>query len=384
MKKFRLVVLVPLTGVLVGLSILSLIWSPKGPVVNNSIIERLDPPSRQMRRVLTKLRSGQDTHDTAIVAQAHVALKAAPLDETPFILAGLDHFRSGKFDVAAAMAKIALRRNPRSRDARYLSADARLAVGDVRHAVEDLEVLMRVAPGQRALVLEVISLLASHPEVGKATLAALRDDDMKSAALTALAREGASAEDLDEAIRLTRATPSLTSRPEAIDAITRPLVDAGDFTGAYRVWATLSIDPTAPQVLVRDPRFASKLPAPFGWDIRSGADAHVVGGSEGLIGEVYGRRSTRLARQLLLLPPGGYQLVVEANEPNGLVSTVILCAPAAEIAQLTVEKTGVQSVSFTVPAGCSGQWLEVNARASDPPRAGAFSIQSIQVVGGGE
>lgn len=378
-KAIRLIVLIPLAVALLCLSFLSLAWSTKNAAGAQSAAPLFVHPTRQMRFAMAQVQSDQDLDDPAILEQVRATSRLAPLAEEPFILKGLALFGAGDYKNAEEVLDIARRRNPRSREALYLSTDAALAAGHVGDAVDHLEVLVRLAPQQRALTQEAITLLATHPETGTAALAALSDDGMKTEALVALAKSGVGTAQLLDAITLTKAANALASNPGGINAITRPLIEASDFVGAYQVWSALIPNPPSSQALIRDQDFSAGLPPPFGWEVRGGSDAFVEAQDKGLVGEIYGRKSTQLARQLLLLAPGAYQLDIDTAEPNALVEVMVMCAPNPEIARTTLERTGSNLASFRVPDNCKSQWLEVRARASDPPRAGTFHIRAIRI-----
>lgn len=378
-KAIRLVVLIPLAGALLCLSFLSLVWSAKSVAGAQAPAPLLVHPTNQMRLVMARVQSDRDLDDPAILRQMRAASRSAPLAEEPFILKGLALFRAGAYQDAEEVLDIARRRNPRSREALYLSTDAALAAGHIGDAVDHLEMLVRLAPRQNALTQETITLLATHPETGRAALAALSDDGMKTEALISLAKSGAGTAQLLDAITLTRAASTLASNPGGVNAITRPLVEASDFVGAYRVWSALLPNPPSSPALIRDQEFSAGLPPPFGWEIRTGPDAFVEAQDKGLVGEIYGRKSTQLARQLLLLAPGAYQIDIDAAEPNTLVEVVVMCTPNPEVARATMAAKGSNLASFRVPDDCKSQWLEVRARASDPPRAGTFHIRAIRI-----
>jgi tetratricopeptide (TPR) repeat protein len=380
LRAIRLVVLVPLAGLLLGLCFLSWGWSAKGAEGAVPSDPRRVHPARELRLAMGRVRSGTDPDDPALITKVRAALQRAPLEEEPFIVAGLAHFNAGDYTGAQKAVAVARRRNPRSREALFLSADVALARGDIRGAVESLEVLLRIFPRQGQVAREALNLLTSDPEAGKVALAALSDDPIKSDALTALARSGAGSSRLLEAIQLMQTAEGLVTNPGMVNAIVRPLVEASDVAGAYRVWSALLQEPPAPGVTIRDPQFAGSLPPPFGWDIQTSSDGYAETGPDGLIGDVYGRRSVQLARQLLMLPAGSYRLEIDAAVPSDQLDAIIICLPAMEIARTAVAQERTVSSTFTIPAACAGQWLELKARASDPPRAGAFHIRAIRIV----
>ena len=382
-KVARLAVLIPTVGVLLGLSSLSLSWSFKGSDGPRALVGVLVHPAREMRLAMARLKSGESIGDAATVASVNRALQFAPLEEEPFIVAGLRRYEIGDFKAARRLVEAARRRNPRSREALYLSADVALAEGDIRGAVESLEVLMRVAPRQSQLPREALFLLANTPETSRPAFAALSGDGIKSDALAALARSGAAPERLLEAIKLTRAAQIIAGNPSQINAIVRPLVDANDLAGAYRVWSALLLTKPSKNSGIRPDDFASTLPPPFGWEIGSTTDGYAEAGAEGLRGEIYGRRATQLARRITLLRPGSYQLQVRAYVPNESVEAIVICLPNTELARAAIVQKNVMSSSFNVPTGCAGLSLEVRARASDPPQPSAFHIRSLRIVEAG-
>ena len=209
---------------------------------------------------------------------------------------------------------------------------------------------------------------------------ALRDDSSKAMVLSALAQSQTDPSILLDAIRITGAAKVLKDNPAAIGSFTRPLIDAGQYKAAYRIWSELVAKPNGQVSLVRDGRFREDLPPPFGWELRSGSFGFVGRDSSGLAGEAYGRQSAVLARQLLLLPAGAYRMEVSVDDASDLIETNLKCDKAEDIVRFRIERTGTQKIAIVVPSDCPAQWLEVNSRASDPPRVDAFRINSISMI----
>jgi tetratricopeptide (TPR) repeat protein len=383
MNRGRLVPLVLLIAGLLTLSGFSLAWSAEGASENPSADLRWVHPSRELRLIMQRLGQTRNDGVSEALDRANQALRKAPLEEEPFVLAALSAYNEDRFAEADALMDIARKRSPRSKEARFLAVDVNLALGDIPAAVENLEVLLRIAPDQATLLQDALVLVASHPEAGKAALGALQGDRTKAMVLAGLAQSGAGPSILLDAIRITGAAQALKEDPATIASLTRPFIDAGNFNAAFQIWSELVSKRQGRLSLLRDGQFEQNLPPPFGWEFYSGSFGYVAGQSPGLAGEVYGRQSALLARQLLLLPAGSYRIEVNVVEPSDLIETVLQCLPAEEIVRGRIERTGTQKTSFAVPADCRGQWLEVRARASDPPRADAFQIKSIRINEGG-
>ena len=143
--------------------------------------------------------------------------------------------------------------------------------------------------------------------------------------------------------------------------------------------------------LVADPHFAdARQPYPFGWLlIDSGpGDAQRVrsGGKTALEYQATPGGGGAVATQLLTLPPGGYRLTVTtaapANDRTSQPFWTLTCGDAGgQIAVLDQPGTAEASAGedFTVPQGCTGQWLALNLKTSDEPNL-VGSIRSVEVT----
>lgn len=375
----RLIVLVPLVGLLCLLPVFSLAWSQRE--AGDSVLSDIAGmhPAREMRLAMARQLAGTRADDPGVTAQLSQALRRAPLEEEPFVLAALDAYNARNYARAARLIETARRRNPRSIEAQFLSVDVALAEGRIGDAVASLEVLLRLAPSRTQLIQETLVLISGHPETGKPALAALKDDRTKVYVLAALARGGKSSAEILDAIAAARASETLAASHTAINSVVRPLIDAGDAAGAFRVWSSLVPQTDSPGTLVRDTRFRDALPPPFGWELVSSRAGYVTAEPAGLIGEAYGREAAPLARQLVLLPGGSYRLAIDVAEASELFEVVVQCVRKEELVRVRLERAGLVSAPFAVPADCPAQSLEVRARASDPPQAGSLHIKAITI-----
>jgi hypothetical protein len=151
-----------------------------------------------------------------------------------------------------------------------------------------------------------------------------------------------------------------------------------------------------------NPGFEEQAPpsGPFEWNIGrvSGVDAGIRPSPDGqghaLRIEFQGQRSAfRDVRQLLLLPPGGYQLRWRSRfdglqAARGLRWTVTCADGTAGVILATEPSTGsspwrTHAVAFDVPADCPAQWLtlELDARiAAETQAMGAAWFDDVEVV----
>jgi hypothetical protein len=333
-----------------------------------------------MRAAAQQLQVAPERVTPALASQMTELLRLAPLASEPFTLAAYIEHVEDEQGRANQLVAIAKRRDPRSREALVLAVDAGLAAENIAAAVESLETLMRLEPSQRAILDQSLILLASHPDTRLATLASVQDDASKRIILTGLAQAGADPASILAARNEMRAKDQLRGDPGMINQITKPYMAAGDYLGAYRLWSELvGYEPAG--ATVRDKAFSRNLPPPFGWDIQPGRDGFIANEGPGLRGEVYGRRRATLARQHLVLPRGRFSLVIDFPEPADLIEVSVRCLtqPRAVIASVRLREAAAGSLTFEVPGDCAAQMLEINARASDPPRSQPFAIASVTI-----
>jgi hypothetical protein len=114
--------------------------------------------------------------------------------------------------------------------------------------------------------------------------------------------------------------------------------------------------------------------------VLSNSDGYAVKQDAGLVGKAYGRKAVVLARQLLVLPPADYSLQARIREEAEEVRIFVRCASNEVLAAMRTERTGTQTVEFSVPEGCKAQWVEVRADANINAQAINFAIQSIDIA----
>ncbi len=125
-------------------------------------------------------------------------------------------------------------------------------------------------------------------------------------------------------------------------------------------------------------------PPPFNWSFATaGGVAEPVGGRLRVI--YYGRDDSVLARQLMLLPPGRYQLAMSVSGQSADRSALgwsVVCLPQSKtIFTLPLKpNSGVVAGDFQVPEGCPAQRLELTGLMGDFPQSIDLSISRLSLI----
>jgi hypothetical protein len=328
-----------------------------------------------------------------IAGLARQALPVAPLAYEPFFGAGSAGFRASGSAGSARDAKLlreALRRNPRSREARTLLLRHALGTNQLTPAIEQLAMLNRLNPGaieqlMAALgqtiaterqAIDAVDALRPYPELYRPFLRGF---------LTA-------AKEPKLAIALVTRLPADTfTDPQVRSSAIQVMVRAQAFAAARALWGVgLGKDKGA---LVHSPEFADRrAPPPFNWALTVDETGAAEPGKAGGLDVIYyGRQPGTLVRQLLTLGPGTYTARVEyrtlSGQP-GAIGLELRCAGADQAFALRpldakVEAEADAAVTFTVPAqGCSGQMLSLVGRALEERRQQEMTVRRLDVVRG--
>lgn len=308
--------------------------------------------------------------------------RKAPLSPAPFLVRGVQAQVAGDAAVARAAFLAAVRRDPRSLPARYFLADQDLRSGDVAHGLKEIAVLAVLTPGGAQGVAPFVASFAREERNRPAVRALFaRNPDIASATLSMLATDAANA---DTILALT--DPSSRGPDSAwAPGLLQSLVDAGRYAKAQALWASLSGLRLAPDALLYDASFTDPLPPPpFNWALTSspvGLAERQPGGRLHAI--FYGQQDGPLARQLLLLAPGRYNLTMRVTGLGGragALSWSLTCAKAsAPLATIDLAAAESAPWTFSVPASCPAQWLALSGTASDVSRQADVTISGLRL-----
>jgi Tfp pilus assembly protein PilF len=339
--------------------------------------------------------------DTA-EALAKRALAANPLDGRAYrVLADAASAR-GDRERQQALIALAVQHAPRDIAARAWAAQIALERGDAAAAVAHYDRILRVAPGAQAKVFPLLSRLAATPGARDAMVSRLAEQPpWRTELLGYFASTAPTADDLPPVFEGLRARGGLS--PVEIAALVGRFVRDRRWDQAFVAWAGgLSAGQLSALGTPVNRGFEEQAPAsgPFEWKLGrvSGVDAGIRPSPDGqghaLRIEFQGRRSAfRDVRQLLLLPPRGYQLRWRSRfdglqAARGLRWTVTCADGTAGVILATEPSTGsspwrTHAVAFDVPTDCPAQWLtlELDARiAAETQAMGTAWFDDVEVV----
>lgn len=324
---------------------------------------------------------------------ARAALPGAPLAFEPFFgvaavaFRGRDEFGGAR---ETALLREALRRNPRSREARLLLLRQAVGRGQLGEAIDQIAVLGRLSPGvvdqlmlslgaavnSERTVDEAAQTLRAHPELYRPFIQGYARTD-KPAALT---------------VRLVSKLPAeAMADPRVRRTAVGLLVKVQAFATARQLWGAAYAQQGS---LLHSPDFSDRrAPPPFNWEFtenETGVAERADGGGVELV--YYGRSPGRLLSQLLTLGPGSYRLGIDYRSIDGTPGAIgleVRCAGQEQaLAMLPLGARagadGEGQLSFTVPdSGCAGQTVQFIGRALEERVGQEALVRRLSLTRGG-
>lgn len=173
-------------------------------------------------------------------------------------------------------------------------------------------------------------------------------------------------------------------------SLLRRLTQTENYSQARALYQEIA--PERAAAVVRDPTFSNGGPyQPFDWDYSDGSDLRAVpvGTKSGGL-QVYARTGGggRVARQMVFLAPGLYNLATEADklpsEEAGRSTWIARCVGTsealAELPMVNGSAVNGHRLSFSVPdAGCPAQWVELYVRAGFEPEGYTAVIRNVSI-----
>ena len=336
---------------------------------------RIDPDHPQALLALAQ-RQLRDGDTDAATATARHLLAVEPGQGDAFGILALAAIQRGDADAPKLLA-IALQRAPRNRDLRVQAALARIKANDLAGALKQLDALLRLSPERGKVLFPMLAQQAQAPEFAAILGETLsRDPPWRRAFMNSLARKDAPEAGADNVYGWLQEHGKLSPQ-ETARWFDRMLND-GRWGDAFARWISTLDNRNGALVIppVRDGGFEQD-PDGIGFNWRNDP----VKGAFADIQEGAGPRGNRAAhlhfigqvergnlRQALLLPPGRYQLSLQARADflrtdQGL-RWVVRCDKGATIASTDAIDGSFGwrrfETEFEVPVHkCEGQWLEL-------------------------
>lgn len=314
------------------------------------------------------------------------ALAGAPLAFEPFFVAAAGGFRQPKqagTEQDVVLLNEALRRNPRSREARLFLLRHAVAKGNLGGAIDQIAALNRLTTSTEKLMLAVGQAVNSPKLVDEAATALQPHPELFRPFLQGFALAH---QPRDIASRMIARLPaSAMNDPQVRRIAIRELVRVQAFAEARQLWGK----GTATSGVIHSPDFTdTKAPPPFNWELaadETGAAERVKGG--GLSLDYFGRHPGPLASQLLTLAPGSYRAKViyrsEGGTPGALGLQVQCIGQESNLLDQPLDAAiGVNqalTVGFTIPAGCAGQMLNLAGRPRETREPQQAFVRRVEV-----
>ena len=322
----------------------------------------------------------------ATVRRVEEIARKEPLAPEPFLIEGALAQVDQKQERAERLFAAARTRDPRSAAARYFLADRYLRTGRVAPALAEIAVLSRLYPEARAQFGPALAAFAQMPGSVPQLRSFFRSSpELEPLALFHLAEQSRNA-NLILALWGRRDGGADAAPPLWQPKLVNKLVEEGEFAKAHAIWRTVTNMPDS-RGSIFNPGFAKiSAPPPFNWAFGTAGGVVEPAPGDRLQVIYFGRNDAVLAEQLLLLPPGRYQLSTDISGPlgqGGEIAWTLTCAKRAEpIFRLPVAAKGRLAGSFTVPPGCPAQRLQLTGLAGEFPQSQEFTVGKLQLVRG--
>lgn len=312
---------------------------------------------------------------------------AAPLEPEPFLVEAALAERRGDLARAERLLLKAEARDPRSAAAHYLLGDVRMRQGNVLEALRELAIIARVVPGASLQLVGGLAQYARTPGAlpGLSRLVA-ENPQLKAPLLNALAADPSNA---DLIIHLYRVGPrgSKADTSGWQSRLLEGLVQRGNYDAAYGYWRMFAGADAAERPLLFNGDFSSMdAPPPFNWTLASGAAGVAEPNAGKLRVLAYGREEAPLASQLLLLPPGTYRFEAGTSAgiaPDALGWTLACAKGGSPLMSIAATSTSASRATFTIPADCRAQRLQLVGHLQDMPRDTDAMIGPVSVTRAG-
>jgi hypothetical protein len=302
-------------------------------------------------------------------------------------LRALDLAASGKRADAARLFGLSDRLSRRSLPTRLWLIQSSVDRGDVAGALGNFDIALRTSTGAPPILFPVLAKAAGDPSL-TAPLARLLDQPSDWRLMFfewALANDANLHSIANVAARMR--DRRLITHNQVDQRMIEQLVTAGDFGQALRL--RLRFDPK-PLAIVADPRFSDpSAQYPFGWGLVSdgsmGAERTLDGTGSALTYRATSSRSGQVAAQLLVLRPGHYAFATRAAAAASGEAPYwsLTCGQAGGEQLATLDQPlapgPAAATEFTVPGGCTAQWLTLRLRPSGEatPQSGSIAWVSV-------
>ena len=343
-----------------------------------------DHPSSEISTAITEIgksaRERRPVPPTVFAELEDAALKA-PLAAEPFLVRGVQAQLAGDTRLSLMAYLAAERRDPRSLPAHYFLAERFFRTGEARRGLVEVAALTRLAPDgadslapyvaayakDRTTWPQLREIFRGNPILAAASLATLAHDANNADAIVALADK-----------------QQLTAGSAWVQPLLTGLIKADRYDRAQAIWSAVS-GKRAARDTIYDAGFAdSAAPPPFNWELMSSAVGLAERQAGGRLHVIFhGQQDGLLARQLLLLTPGRHRIsMAVAGDPERgrALNWSLRCSGSqTPFTGTSLDALRRQPWSFTVPAGCGAQWLELSGVSGEVEQPSDFTMSALKL-----
>lgn len=344
---------------------------------------------------------GDRIPDPAQMALLRSAARNAPLRYEPFLAQGVVDRASGRWADALRAGEAARDREPRAVAIRGLLLEAYMRQRRYPAAIAQLNALVDRNGDATPDLLRVLTLLADNPQTSGYVAQALRVNPRWRSLFVDYAGEHSRNKGLLFKALLAHSPAVAAAEQQASEAsFVNSLVASGDYQRAYLAWVNfLPPQDTRHVDAIYDGEFRGFGGGPpFNWVLTSDENAvvertrdTVLGGGTALDVQYYGRTPTKLAQQILLVPPGDYVFSGAAvassdSQFGGALAWNLACLPSGTTIPL-IRLTKFSTTRFriaqrvTIPAeGCVAQQLVLTGEPGEIASLIAAQFNHIALV----
>jgi hypothetical protein len=322
-----------------------------------------------------------------LITQVREIARKMPLAPEPFLIHGAVAQTEGQGERAERLYLEARDRDPRSLAARYFLADRYLRTGHIEAALSEMASLSRLMAGSGVFAPALAQYARSPGAVEQLRRFFKQSPDFELPVLENLSTDP---NNLGLVLALwsgKRASSGPGAAPPGWQSrILAELVEKGEFAKAYLGWRTFSGVGQASGAIFNPTFRQLSAPAPFNWTLGS-AGALTEPTPDGHLDVIYfGHDEAPLAQQLLLLSPGRYRFAMAAKgdfSEAGEIGWSVKCEVSKQALMRLPLGQGTGSrrleASFTVPAGCVAQRLELTGSPGEFPKTTELTVGDLQI-----
>lgn len=353
-----------------------------------------DDPNAILGRAATMLVKQRGILDTGTLEAVRRAAAVAPLDARAYLIIGHQQLLDGAPERAVVTLEAGQRLDPRQRLIHLLLLDRYLRTARYADAATQFSVLARLLGRTQPAIATAMAKMTMAPETREPVRRTLRTDPvLERSVLVALAKS-------DTAPPLIFALASPTALADAHNlaswgpVLVDRLVAKGQYAAARLVWQRIyGLSPATAAMPIVNPSFHKIAPSPpFDWTLTASGLGAADIRNDALSIDFYGRDSSELAGQLLVLRPGRYRFAFTVDPGKTDTASKIFWSLVCGTKNATDDKAQLMNIAVTagarprrittdvvIPSQCPAQTLRLRGEAGEFPAPIALTLRDLEL-----